>query len=242
MQKKHTEEPIHKQLDYVPTGRSLESGSLPLDILHDRNGTTFLEFDTHSLYGTMEAKATSEYFTKTGKRPMIIERSASPGIGKFASHTVGDTFSDVASMAQSVTSIMADNIAGVPLSGSDICGTIYDTTPELCARWHFVGAFYPFSRNHNTVLTRGQEAYSFANEIYEGSTTYLDIMRKAMRIKYHLSTYYQSELTFLHEEGGAFYKPLFFEFPNDPRSYNDLHLNVMLGSGLKLAIQSNSTT
>jgi alpha-glucosidase (family GH31 glycosyl hydrolase) len=67
-------------------------------------------------------------------------------------------------------------------------------------------------------------------------------MRKAMRIKYHLSAYYQSELTFLHEEGGAFYKPLFFEFPNDPRSYTDLHLNVMLGSGLKLGIQSNSTT
>jgi len=67
LQKKHTEEPIHKQLDYVPTGRSLESGSLPLDIPHDRNGTTFLEFDTHSLYGTMEAKATSEYFTKTGR-------------------------------------------------------------------------------------------------------------------------------------------------------------------------------
>lgn len=101
MQKKHTEKPVHTQLDYVPSGRSLESGSLPLDAVHDNNGTgtQFLEFDTHSLYGTMEAKATSEYFSKIGKRPMIIERSASPGIGKFASHTVGDTFSDVASMA-----------------------------------------------------------------------------------------------------------------------------------------------
>jgi len=59
-----------------------------------------------------------------------------------------------------------------------------------------------------------------------------------MRTKYHLSKYYQSELSFLHEEGGAFYKPLFFEFPNDPRSYNDQHLNVMLGAGLKLAVQT----
>jgi alpha-glucosidase (family GH31 glycosyl hydrolase) len=66
-------------------------------------------------------------------------------------------------------------------------------------------------------------------------------MRKAMRTKYHLSKYYQSELSFLHEEGGAFYKPLFFEFPNDPRSYNDQHNNVMLGAGLKLAVQTNAT-
>lgn len=47
----------------------------------------------------MEAKATYEFFKKIGKRPMIIERSASPGIGKFASHTAGDSFSDLASMA-----------------------------------------------------------------------------------------------------------------------------------------------
>jgi alpha-glucosidase (family GH31 glycosyl hydrolase) len=65
-------------------------------------------------------------------------------------------------------------------------------------------------------------------------------MRKAIRIKYHLSKYYQSEISFIHDEGGAFYKPLFFEFPDDPRSYYDLNLNVMIGSGLKLAVQSNT--
>jgi alpha-glucosidase (family GH31 glycosyl hydrolase) len=52
-------------------------------------------------------------------------------------------------MGFSVTGVMQHNIIGIPLAGSDICGFIGDTNAELCARWYTLGAFYPFSRNHN---------------------------------------------------------------------------------------------
>ena len=39
-------------------------------------------------------------------------------------------------------------------------------------------------------------------------------------------------------EGGAFYRPLFFDFPNDDKAYDDQELNVMLGKAMKLGIQS----
>lgn len=84
---------------------------------------------------------------------MIIERSSFAGMGKFASRWLGDNASDVKFMGYSITGIMAQNIIGIPLAGADICGFMGNTTAELCARWHVVGAFYPFSRNHNSWNT-----------------------------------------------------------------------------------------
>jgi hypothetical protein len=46
-------------LPYTPTGRDLETKSIDLDAKHSNNYT---ELDTHSLFGTMEVKATHEWF------------------------------------------------------------------------------------------------------------------------------------------------------------------------------------
>lgn len=182
--------------------------------------------------------ATHQWFEMNKKRTMIIERSAFSGMGKYGSRWLGDNFSSVEYMSYSVTGVMAHNIIGIPLSGSDICGFIGDTTPELCARWHMVGAFYPFSRNHNAWNNKRQEPYLFNHDVYEGTTTFLQIMRRAMRIKYHMIKYYYTELSDIHQSGGTLYKPLFFEFPDDQNAYLDQSYNIMLGSALKLGINT----
>jgi alpha-glucosidase (family GH31 glycosyl hydrolase) len=44
-------------------------------------------------------------------------------------------------MGYSVTGIMLQNMFGIPMSGSDICGFGGNTNDELCARWTIIGAF-----------------------------------------------------------------------------------------------------
>jgi alpha-glucosidase (family GH31 glycosyl hydrolase) len=169
----------------------------------------------------MQVKATHGWFKSREKRTMIIERSAFSGLGEFGSRWLGDNFSRAPYMGYSVTGIMAHNVIGIPLAGSDICGFNENTTPELCARWHTVGAFYPFSRNHNAIENNPQEPYMFSEDVYEGTTTFLDVMRKSMRVKYSMVRYYYTQLHSIHRQGGSLYKPLFFEFPDDDSAYLD---------------------
>jgi alpha-glucosidase (family GH31 glycosyl hydrolase) len=137
---------------------------MSLDAPHHNNIT---ELDAHSLFGTMEVKATHEFMQSSGNRTMIIERSSYAGMGKFGSRWLGDNFANQEYMGYSVTGIMGMNLAGIPLAGSDICGFIFNTTDELCARWYILGAFYPFSRNHNSWDTNPQEPWVFEGKRYD---------------------------------------------------------------------------
>lgn len=72
-------------------------------------------------------------------------------MGKFGSRWLGDNSANYDQMGVSVTGIMLQHMFGIQLTGVDICGFNSDTNAELCARWHTLGAFYPFSRNHNSI-------------------------------------------------------------------------------------------
>jgi alpha-glucosidase (family GH31 glycosyl hydrolase) len=131
---------IQNRLPYIPGGRSLEELTISLD---GRHGDGFTVLDTHNLFATMQTQATHAYFTKDANpvRGLVVSRSGSQGIGQFGARQLGNNFSDKKYMGYSVTSIMAQNIAGVPMAGADICGFFGNTTADLCARWYVVGAF-----------------------------------------------------------------------------------------------------
>ena len=117
------------------------------------------------------------------------------------------------------------NLFGIPMVGADICGFIRDTTKELCQRWSQVGAFYPFSRNHNN---KNEIVSSFISRLifYFGlliheffqdqdpavwGKEFIKSTKNALKMRYHFLPYLYTLLWNAHRNGGAVIRPLFFE-------------------------------
>jgi len=81
-----------------------------------------------------------------------------------------------------------------------------DASEELCIRWTQLGAFYPFSRNHNNKGQRDQYPWSFEESM-------LIAARNAIRQKYTVMHYFYTKVFEVSLYGGTVVRPMFFEYP-----------------------------
>lgn len=131
--------------------------------------------------------------------------------------------------------IMEFNMYGLPMIGADICGFQFNTTVDLCARWSTLGAFYPFSRNHNDHDTIEQDPVMLGDIVVSAA-------RKAVRMRYQLLPYLYTLFYEAHISGDPVIRPLFFEFLNDSTAYV-IETQFMWGSALMIVPGlSNETT
>ena len=185
-------------------------------------------YDVHNLYGLTETMATNFALKEIReRRPFIISRSTFPGQGHYGGHWSGDVVSDWTNLRRSITSILNYNMYGIPLVGADICGFNGDTTPALCQRWMELGAFYPFSRNHNTDDAIDQDPVALGPAVVEAS-------RKALKVRYSLLPYLYTLFWNAHVSGSTVARPLFFEFPQDHITYT-IDVQFLWGAALMIA-------
>jgi len=90
----------------------------------------------------------------------------------------------------------------MPFSGADICGSVGEAGAELCARWHVVGSFYPFSRNFKSYGFLPERPYDFTDD-YQDDIPYVNIMKEAIHNKYSLAKYMYSQMYKINATGGA---------------------------------------
>ncbi|KHJ80422.1 glycosyl hydrolase, family 31 [Oesophagostomum dentatum] len=107
-------------------------------------------YNTKNLYGMSEARASIQALSATtGKRGAVISRSTFPSSGHYGGAWLGDNSATWNDLQDSIVGAMEFNWFGIPYIGSDICGFNGNTTEELCLRWHQMGAFHSFCRDHN---------------------------------------------------------------------------------------------
>ncbi|KZS13425.1 Lysosomal alpha-glucosidase [Daphnia magna] len=170
----------------------------------------FLHYEVHSLYGHSHAMATQSAVRQVlaGKRSMVLSRSTFAGSGKYAGHWLGDNYSTWKQMANSIIGMVEFNMFNIPYVGPDICGFNLNAEEEMCERWMELGAFYPFSRNHNSFLFKDQDPGQWPDTVAVSS-------RKALNIRYRLLPYLYTLFYDSHTVGGTVARPLYHEYPMD---------------------------
>lgn len=218
----------NNHLEHPPYLPAIDGGMLFYKtICMSANHTIGLHYDVHNLYGFSEAIITNFALAEIrGKRPMIISRSTFPGHGKYAGHWSGDVYSKWTDMRYSIPQLLSFSLFGIPLMGADICGFNGNATATLCNRWMQLGAFYPFSRNHNTDDGIEQDPVALGPDVIESS-------KKALSIRYSMLPYLYTLFWAAHTRGDTVARPLFFEFPNDWITY-DIDKQFLWGSALMI--------
>lgn len=184
--------------------------------------------NTHNLYGHTEMIATHKALSElSDKRPFVLSRSTFPGSGHYGAHWTGDNYSTSKSMKQSVSQLLTLGLSGFSMVGSDICGFFGDTTETLCARWMAMGAFYPFSRNHNMYDTISQEPYALGDVVLSVSKHYLTL-------RYTLLPYLYTQFVIAHETGLPVMRPMMMEFSEYIETWG-IDSQFMVGPSLLIA-------
>ena len=210
---------------------NMAAGSLNENaLLYGKSERKYAIYNTKPILSYKQIQITFDFLKNNEKiRPFIITRSATFGTGKYSGHWLGDNHASYEDMKNSLNGIFHFDIFGQPITGDDICGFFGNSNKILCNRWYNLGVFYAFSRNHNFNDNKDQYPWSFDNN------TIIKNIRHAVNYRYSLLRYIYSYLfsVSLNEKVG-FFNPVFFNYPNDPESYNKIDEKAMVGDAFIL--------
>ncbi|XP_077467238.1 sucrase-isomaltase, intestinal [Stigmatopora argus] len=226
-------DPLLENPPYMP---ALESKHLGLNhktlcmnseqILSD--GTAVRHYDVHSLYGWSQTKPTYDALLNvTDKRGIVVTRSTYPSSGKWAGHWLGDNSANWDQLYKSIIGMMEFSLFGIPYTGADICGFFGKAQYEMCLRWMQLGAFYPYSRNHNGKGNRRQDPVAW-------DSNFAEVSKNVLNIRYTLLPYLYTLMYDAHTKGNTVVRPLLHEFVNDKTTW-DIYKQFLWGPALLIS-------
>lgn len=160
----------------------------------------------------------------------------------------GDIHSTYQDFRNQIVAGLQMGLSGIPWWTTDIGGfhggNIYDKDfQELLIRWYQFGAFCPVMRLHGNRLPRtplykanGEETEGTGadNEIWSYGEENYQIMKKFIEIREMMRDYTRSLMAEAHETGAPVMRTMFYEFPEDTRTW-ELDTQYMYGSDILAA-------
>ena len=195
---------------------------------HEIDGKRIRHDRVHNLYGGNMTRAAGEAFAKErpDTRTLLYSRSSFIGSHRYGGIWLGDNNASWNQLLANIQMMPNVQMCGFLYTGADLCGFGGDTTPDLALRWLEFGILTPLMRNHAAAGTREQEYYRFGDM--------LPAIRKMLKLRYALLPYLYSEFMKAALENGSYFRPLAFDYPNDPDA-REVQDQLLLGEGLMVA-------
>lgn len=195
---------------------------------HEVNGQKVCHDKVHNLYGGNMTRAAGEALARLrpGQRTLLYSRSSFIGSHRYGGIWLGDNNASWGQLLANIQMMPNVQMCGFLYTGADLCGFGGDTTPDLALRWLEFGILTPLMRNHASTGTREQEYYRFEQE--------LPAIRKLLRLRYALLPYLYSEFMKAALENSSYFRPLAFDYPDDPDA-REVQDQLLLGEGLMAA-------
>jgi len=209
-------------LPFNPLGKSngykLHSQTISLDAKftppEESQTDSHVSFNNQGIYGTQMMIYANLYLQHGstsplhGKRALIMSRSTFSGAGQYGGHWLGDNTNTFEDMKLSISGILNFNLFGMPLTGANVCGTEGSDNEEVCARWYQLASAYPYARSYFNGSFGTKEAWALTGKYQEAA-------KNALTLRLSLLRYYYTIFFEINQKGGSFWRPLFFEFPDD---------------------------
>jgi alpha-glucosidase len=204
-------------------------GTFPLNARHDNEGQPSTHAEIHNVYGQLMSRATYEGLRRLrpNERPFVLTRATFAGGQRYSAVWPGDNISSWSALADGISTLMGLGLSGFPFVGTDIGGFAGVASPELYTRWLQAAVFSPFMRSHTTFGTPPQDPWSYGSALE-------NINRRSIELRYELLPQIYTVMREASMTGIPALRPMFLEFPDDPRTY-DMDTQFMFGDGLLVA-------
>jgi alpha-D-xyloside xylohydrolase len=197
---------------------------------------------TMNIYPLLHARAFYEGMRGEGEEEIIaLCRSAWAGSQRYGvALWSGDVQSTFEALRVQVRAGLNAALSGIPWWTTDIGGFFNGdvTTPyfrELIVRWFQYGTFCPIFRLHGYRLPTSElTGTGGPNEVWSFGEAAYEIIRELLFLRERLRPYIMDQMRLAHEKGIPPMRPLFFDFPEDKRSW-DVDDAFMFGPDLLVA-------